>query len=102
MNDKHSNKIKVVAKLNLRNGEKDNSLGFLDELIEKTRKEDGCISYELFENVRDENALTFIAEWESDSKLNDHLNSEHFTRIMPQLGELTSTENQVDIYKRVK
>lgn len=94
--------IKVVAKFVLKDGSKDKVLGILDEMIEKTRKEDGNIKYELFENLNDPNTLTFIEEWENMDKLNDHIASEHFQRIIPSLDEFKAEDNPVDVYKQIK
>jgi len=94
--------IKVVAKNVLKEGTKEKVLALLDEMIEKTRKEDGCIVYELFEDLDDPNSLAFIEEWESMEKLQAHIDSEHFGRIIPAVGEFLAQDDPVEIYKKLK
>jgi len=46
-------------------------------LIEPTRKESGCISYELYEDKTNPGRFTFIEEWESQEHLDVHLKTPH-------------------------
>lgn len=94
--------IKVVAKSEVKKGEKDKVLGMLDEMIEKTRAEEGCISYELYEDVNNPNIITFIEEWENEESLNNHIKSEHFQRIIPVVNELKVNPGPADVYKKIK
>ena len=67
-------------------------------LIAASRAEAGCISYSLFEDVKDESILTFIEEWESPEAITIHNNSPHFTAIVPLLGPLTEKPADVNLY----
>jgi len=93
--------IKIVAKSVVKDGEKDQYLKVAKELIEKSKKEEGCISYELFEDINDGSVLTFIEEWKDSDAINSHNNSEHFTRIVPILGELRIGKGEINIYKEI-
>jgi quinol monooxygenase YgiN len=42
-----------------------------------TRKEKGCVFYDLHENPSDPEDLTFIEQWESEADLDAHGQSEH-------------------------
>jgi quinol monooxygenase YgiN len=90
--------LKVVAKMFVKDGEKDTVIELARELIEKTRLEDGCISYALCSVKGEENALAFFEEWESQEKLDAHMKSEHFTRIFPILGSHTSAQATISIF----
>ena len=46
--------------------------------------------------------LTFIEEWKDEKAIESHNNSEHFKAIVPKLGELTSKDMDVTLYKEVK
>lgn len=80
--------VKVVAKSYAKEGKVDKILELSKEMVEKTVVEEGCISYELFQDLNDQRAIIIIEEWESEEALNKHMASEHFTRIVPQLNEL--------------
>ncbi|MDR1029163.1 MAG: antibiotic biosynthesis monooxygenase [Clostridiales Family XIII bacterium] len=90
--------IKVVAKNVLKDGTKDRVLELLEEMIAKTRQENGCIKYELYESTEDPNTLTFIEEWEDADKLAAHMKTEHFRRIIPAVGAFKAQDDAVDVY----
>ena len=100
-NKGNKNMIKIVAKNPVSSENKAKFIETAKELIEKSRKESGCISYNLYESV-DGKYLTFIEEWKNEKAIEDHNNSDHFKSIVPKLGELTSGEMDVVLYKEVK
>ena len=93
--------IKIVARNPVSNENKSKFIETAKELIEKSRKEKGCISYNLYESL-DGKYLTFIEEWKDEKAIENHNNSEHFKAIVPKLGELTSGDKDVILYKEVK
>lgn len=93
--------VKVVAKNFIKMADKTNFLELVKELVEKTRKEEGCISYELFQDLKSDNVFTFIEEWTSEEALKKHMNSEHFKEIVPKFGKYAEKEGQINIYKKL-
>ncbi len=93
-------KLTVVAKNILKEGKKEDVLKLVEVLIEETRKEEGCISYNLYEGSEDENILTFIEEWNSEEAFQLHLNSNHFKEIVPKLSEFMES-SKLDVYKKL-
>ena len=47
-------------------------------MIEPTERERGCLSYEVFCDIRDKNVFSLIETWESREHLHLHLNSVRF------------------------
>ena len=93
--------IKVVAKHYAQTDKMEKILELCKELVAETRKEKGCITYEVFLNVNDPSIYTMIEEWESQENLDAHMQSEHFKRIIPVIGEYLTKDTEVDIYKKV-
>jgi pentatricopeptide repeat protein len=93
--------IKVVAKSYVKNEKLSKALELTKEMVEKTVKEEGCIRYELFQDIKDPNVMIFIEEWESEEALNKHMVSEHFKRIIPQLNEQREKASEVNICKKL-
>ena len=58
-------------------------LPLYQELVEITRKEDGCISYELTHDLKEEGHFLFIEKWLDENALEEHTSSEHFNRLVP-------------------
>jgi quinol monooxygenase YgiN len=94
--------VKVVARNFLKEGTRDEVLRLVDELIDKTRLEPGCVSYELFQSAGDPDEVTFIETWESAEALAAHMKTEHFTRIVPQLAEFKAKDAPVEVYNLIK
>ena len=93
--------IKVVAKNYVQEDKMDEVMELNKELVEATRKEEGCISYAVYQDEKDATILTMIEEWENRDVLKKHMHSEHFTRIVPMLRKLRTKETEMNIYKKI-
>jgi len=56
-------------------------------MIEPTLQEKGCLSYQVFQDINDENVFSLIKEWETREDLDRHLRTDRFgvllgTRIL--------------------
>lgn len=56
------------------------------ELVEKTRQEPLCISYDLFIDQKDPGHFVFVEEWPDRVALDAHCATEHFTRLVPLIN----------------
>ncbi len=93
--------IIVTAKNILKEGNSEKFKELAKDLISETRKENGCISYNLNQDIKNQDILTFIEEWESEEALQLHMNTLHFTSIVPKLSELQEENSILNIYNRV-
>lgn len=93
--------IKVVAKKFCKEENMKEILSLLDELVRETRKEEGCILYEVFQDINAPKVITIIEEWESEKALEKHSASPHFTRLVPGIGELCETKSEINIYRKI-
>jgi len=80
--------LRVVARIIARPERVDDLRALLNELIEPTRNESGCITYELLQNKSDPTDFTFVEEWESDDALDAHAASEHLKQVGSRLKGL--------------
>ncbi|MCV0395123.1 MAG: antibiotic biosynthesis monooxygenase [Rhizobiaceae bacterium] len=69
--------IYVVATLTIKPGSLDALRGPAAACIAETRKEKGCIAYELFESLGDPDKLVFIEKWETREDLTAHSKQPH-------------------------
>jgi len=51
-------------------------------LIAQLKKEKGCLSYDIYSDIEDENVFGLISEWESRQALDDHLRSDRFSILL--------------------
>ena len=96
------NTIRVVALMNVRPEKLDETLTAFDSLVAATRQEEGCITYELLQNVEDPNDLTFVEEWSSAEALQAHFETEHFKAVAARAGELLATPPDIRRYTVIK
>jgi quinol monooxygenase YgiN len=57
------------------------------ELVEKTRQEPLCLSYELFIDHQDAGHFIFVEEWPDRAALDAHCQTEHFRRLVPLINQ---------------
>ena len=69
--------IYVVATLTIKPGTLDHLREPAAACIAQTRKEAGCISYELFASLTDPEKLVFIEKWETREALTAHSKQPH-------------------------
>ena len=61
-------------------------------LIEPTRKEKGCISYDLYQDTTNPGRFTFIENWQSKEHLDVHLKSPHLVAAGAAFGKIVTKE----------
>ena len=93
--------IKVIAKHFIREDKINEFLESANKLVEASLKEEGCINYELYQDINDSDVVTIIEEWKDKTELDKHMDSEHFKSIVPKLGELSRKEGDINIYKKL-
>jgi quinol monooxygenase YgiN len=64
-------------------------------LIEPTRKEEGCISYELYQDINNPGKFTFLENWKSKDHLDVHLKTPHLVAAGAAFGKITTKETIV-------
>lgn len=64
------------------------------ELVEKTRQEPLCLSYELFVDHKDPGHFIFIETWPDRAALDVHCATEHFQRLVPLINSYQSQPGQ--------
>jgi quinol monooxygenase YgiN len=94
--------LRVVARIKARSETVSEVRELLSSLVEPTRKESGCITYELLQNTEDPTDFTFVEEWESDAALESHLASDHLKAIGPKLEPVVAHAPDIRKYSVVR
>ena len=71
-----------------------------NELVEKSRQDEGCLGYDLFQSTTKPQVFMFCESWENDACLEKHSNAPHFTSAVPQIGPLTKDGLKIERYDR--
>jgi len=90
--------ITIIVNLKVKQDKKADFIKIMKELIDKSNEEEGCISYDLYENNDDSNALVLVENWVSEDAIDIHNKTPHFTSMMPKLKELASID--VNLYTK--
>lgn len=91
--------IKIVAKNVVLEEHIDEFKALAKELVKGSKAEEGCIEYDLFEDVEKPFILTFIETWESMDAIKAHTQTDHYKSVVPQLGKFLVKEKEVHLYK---
>jgi quinol monooxygenase YgiN len=94
--------LRVVARIKARAETVSEVRELLSSLVEPTRKEFGCITYELLQNTEDPTDFTFVEEWETDEALASHAASDHIEAIGPRLRPVVVDAPDIRTYLLVK
>ncbi|WP_346939173.1 putative quinol monooxygenase [uncultured Clostridium sp.] len=93
--------ITIVAKKTIKKDKKEEFKNLANKLIEESRKENGCIEYDLYEEFSNSNVVAFIEVWKNEEAINSHNNTRHFTTIVPELAKFQEGETEITLYKKI-
>lgn len=74
----------------------------LSALVEPTRRESGCVSYELLQNVSDPVDFVFIEKWASAAAEQAHFATTHVSVGLQRLVGLLAAEPEICRYITLK
>ncbi len=79
----------LVASFRAKAGKEEDLKAVLTTLIAPTRREPGCIQYDLLQSTVHPAEFCFIERWESEYALEQHVQSEHLTSTLPKAAEFS-------------
>lgn len=74
------NSVTVIANLYFKSEKIDDGKQILMDLVEPSLAEQGCLFYQLYQDVTAQNHFTMIERWENQAALDSHAESEHNSR----------------------
>lgn len=97
-----NNSVRCVARLIAKPDCVNQVAAILTDVLEPTRKESGCIGYELLQNRADPTDFTFVEEWATDAAIDAHLTTKHIQEALTKLAGLISSEPDIRTYRVVQ
>ncbi|MDD9157600.1 putative quinol monooxygenase [Aliivibrio sp. S4TY2] len=83
--------LTIVARIEAQEGKADFVKAEMLKLLEPTRKEVGCIQYDLHQDNDNPHVFVFHEQWKSEVFLQDHLNTAHIAEYVKAVdGSITS------------
>jgi quinol monooxygenase YgiN len=98
MNDKT---VTVVATFQARPGKESELRAALLGLLAPTRKEAGCLNYDLHQAPDDPARFLFHENWTTKAALDAHLQSPHLKAFVPRVDELCTAFPEIKIWERI-
>lgn len=90
--------VRVVARITARPDTIEELASLLLHLVEESRKENGCISYQLLQNKTAPEDFTVIEEWENDSAIDNHFTTPHMQDALSRAASLLARELEISRY----
>lgn len=94
--------IRIVAAMKVKPECVDTFKALAKDLVEKSRAEEGNISYSLHEQLGDPCTLAFIESWKDMDAIKIHNKTEHFTSTLPKLSELCESAEPVKLFNEIE
>lgn len=92
--------LKIVATIEAKAQYRDKLIEIIYTLVDKTRKEDGNISYELHQDVKNQLKFIIIEVWKDQQAIDAHNASDHFKAFVSGIeGKVDSLT--VDVIKPI-
>lgn len=93
--------IVVVASFKAQKGKEEMALAELSALLSPTRKEDGCVQYDLHCSADDPGCLVFYEIWESRSALDEHLQQPYLQALLGMVDKLFAEAPDIQFLQKL-
>ena len=94
-------KITVLAIAKAKPGIEDKVKAELMALVEPTRAETACISYDLHQDTEDKASFMFYENWQSKEALDEHIQTPHLQNLLAKADDLFDGPLDVTIWKKL-
>jgi len=95
------NTVTVVATFRARPGKEAELRAALMGLLAPTRKEAGCVNYDLHQSPEDSAKFLFHENWTNKAALDAHLQSAHVKALLPRVEELCVAFPEIKIWEKI-
>ena len=91
--------IVIAAKIKVKPQKKRDFMKVAKNVIGPSRKEKGCISYNLYAETDDSNGFLFFEEWESEEAIHAHFREPHFIDFAMKNKSMIDGDMDLNIYE---
>ena len=94
-------KITVLARIKAKAGMEEKVKQELLSMVGLTRKEAGCINYDLHQSAESKGHFMFYENWRSQKDLDDHLAMPYFKAFMEKAGEILAEPGEITFWEKI-
>lgn len=88
--------IVITAILKAKTGNEEQLFGVLQQVVQPSQNEDGCIKYQLHKSLDEDGVFVFYEVWQDEASLKKHIESDHYKVYRQRAEQLV--ENR-DVYR---
>ena len=93
--------VTVVALMVAKPDKIDQARTALAALLEPTRREPGCINYDMHQNLDDPARFIFYENWTTKADLEKHAQSDHLQALLQRSDELFIEPIDISLWEKV-
>ena len=94
-------KYTVVAAFQARSGKEASLREALVELLVPTRREEGCLNYDLHESLEKPGKFLFYENWSSPETHQQHIGSAHIAELLKRIDELCPHAPEITFWEEL-
>jgi quinol monooxygenase YgiN len=92
----------LIVHFKVKKGEEKTLVEAAKPCIEATRKEKGCVTYELHQDTEEPTKFTFFERWKSPKALQSHLKAEHTQKLLKEVGKIADGRSTLILAKSIE
>ncbi len=73
----------------------------LQELVVQSRKEPGCVSYDLYQQTDTPHLFQTVEQWQDQSAANQHMKTAHFAAAVAAAGALFAAPPEILAFSKL-
>ncbi len=98
MNDE---KIVLIARLKVKADKIDQAKSAALAIVADTRKETGCINYDIHQSIEDETVFCWHETWVDKAAIDEHFATPFFQKFFEVVGEVAAEPPQINLTKMI-
>ncbi len=93
--------VTVVARLRAKPGKEQQLRELLLSLVAASRKDAGCLNYDLHQSKQDPAQFIFHENWASQAHLDQHLAKPDLKAALDKAGQMVAEPPQITLWERI-
>ncbi len=91
----------ILARITVKPEAADTARGILTELVAQSRKEAGCVSYELYQQAATPHVFQTVEQWQDEAAANAHMTTPHIGAAIAAAGPLFAAPPEILAYTKL-
>jgi quinol monooxygenase YgiN len=92
----------IVAKLTIKSEKIKDFIAVGKEMVDKSNKETGCKSYQLYQDPVNSNKFVFVEEYKNQAAVDAHFATDYFKAFGPKIKDLVAEPTKIKIISVAK